>query len=131
MKRYLRKLANSFVGIGTRRFIDITDGGKYGKKNVKGDLISERHAQLYIEYNVKGELTIYLHGDTRTTRDVSFMRLNTAHWVYLTGSDHEIAAYNKQHEKQTRAKGRDKYNARRAVDGKPGQIFPFTKEVNK
>ena len=86
MKRYLRKLANSFVGIGTRRIVDITDGGKYGKK----------HAQLYIEYNVKGELTIYLNGDAAMTRETRFSRLSTAHWVYLTGSDHEIAAYNKQ-----------------------------------
>ncbi len=50
MKRYLRKLANSFVGIGTRRTINITDGGKYGTVS----------ARVFIRYDSNGKLEVYV-----------------------------------------------------------------------
>jgi hypothetical protein len=54
MKRYLRKLANSFVGIGTRRTINITDGGKSGKVS----------ARVHIRYCKEGGFQVYVRKAT-------------------------------------------------------------------
>ena len=50
MERYLRKLANSFVRRGTRRTINITEGGKYGTVS----------ARVHIRYDHTGRVDVYV-----------------------------------------------------------------------
>jgi hypothetical protein len=50
MERYLRKLANSFVRRGTRRTINITEGGKYGTVS----------ARVHIRYDHTGRVDVYI-----------------------------------------------------------------------
>ena len=90
MKRYLRKLTDSFVRRGTRRTINITEDGKYGTAS----------ARVHIRYDHAGRVDVYVTHPGR----------NWKHVVSLQDTA-------------------EQYNDRRAIDGQPGQIFPFTKET--
>ena len=111
MKHYLRILANSFIGRGTRRTIDITEGGKYGTVS----------ARVHIRYCKEGGFQIYV----QETSDAWKKRANDAMVIDSNAGLNWQRVYSSIISRRAK-----RANDRRAIDGQPGQIFPFTKEVN-